>query len=269
MIDRPFGELLRRLTVLEALHGLYQQAEGELTRHIGVPICMDKCGKCCQHNTVMVWGIEVERIASCLVGQRNVLNEVMERCERWLLHDNGVVPSPTQLAKNPLKVIQAGNELVKKLCPLLQDDMKCLIHVCRPLACRAYGVTTYPVDCPRPPGFGEDPSRKAYNRGMGERVKVAFHELMKDFGENDRQSATVGFLPTLLMAKLRADRFAGLVDSGMVHPVKLSRGFMASPTILWESQKADMTLAGQESLDEVVKKGIPSFDKIEVFVGRR
>jgi Fe-S-cluster containining protein len=253
MSGNPFEALIKRLNLVEAVRGLYQQAQNELEARIGIPVCMPNCGQCCE--TVMVWGIEVESIASSLVGQERLLNDVMDRCEAWLAKRNGHIYSPKQLAENTPVLLERAHELMTGRCPLLSEDLKCLIYQERPLSCRAFGVTSYPRRCPRPCGLGESGSTRAYNQGMAPVIKEALKQLLVHCSE-DRFSVTTGFLPTLLMSRLRAQRFAGMVDSGKVDPVKLVRGYMTSPTILSQDQAAGLSLAGDEALQEVEREAI-------------
>lgn len=67
---------------------------------------------------------------------------------------------------------------------------------------------------------------------------------------------SVGFLPMMLMSRLRASTFAGLVDSGKVDPVKLIKNQVHSLAALVESQFQTFEMAGDKALQEVEKKGI-------------
>lgn len=255
MENQPFKSLIQRLSKLEKIHGFYQQAEAEVEAHIGMPICVPNCGLCCQNNSPMVWGIEVEAIASYLIGQGDLLNTVMDRCEHWLRTSNGKVHPPAYYQQNTDKLMERAHELYTGCCVLLGTDKRCLIHPARPLTCRAYGVTSYPTDCPRPYGLGESASSRAYNNGIAPVVKEALNQLLKECA-SDSFAASVGFLPTLLMRLLRSRQFVSLVDSGKVDPVKLVRNFIHSPAIITQDQLADFSLAGDEALQEVELTGI-------------
>jgi len=252
----PFGALLHRLSALESIHRLYEKAEDEIVNHIKAPVCMDGCGNCCKENTPMVWGIEVEAIASYLLGQGQLLDDVMDRCEEWLIGGGGrPILSPRYLAQNFPQLLQRAHEVMVKQCPMLTREMQCAIHTMRPLTCMAFGVTTYPTNCPRLLGLGETSSRKAYNEGMMPVVKKALNDLLVHSAE-DEFCVTVGFLPTLLMSRLRSEAFTNLVDSGKVDPVKLARNRIHSPSILTADQQFDLSLAGDEALQEVERNSI-------------
>ena len=255
-MERPFEALISRLSALDLIQGLYQQALDELELRIGAPICVADCGKCCEHNTVMVWGIEVESIATHLLGLGQLLDVVMDRCEDWLMARNGRTYSPQALRGNIPKLLEEARAVYTSRCPLLEGT-KCLIHMARPLACRAYGVTSYPVGCNRPLGLGETPDTRAVNTGMGPVITEAFNQVLRESAEDDFFTR-VGFLPTLLMARLRADRYTSLVDSGRVNPIKLVKNYVHSPAILTQQQTVDFTLAGDKALQEIEKRGIPT-----------
>lgn len=253
-MNKPFEELITRMNRLEMLHSLFDQAEKELVDHIGIPICMANCGKCCEHNTVMAWGIEVELIASHLLGDAVLLETVMDRCEEWLREQVGPIYTVKQLKESPVRLMSRVHQIITGRCPLL-DKTKCLIHPVRPVTCRAFGVTTYPRDCKRPTGYGETDTVRAYNRGMAQPITDAFNRFLIECSDKP-YDVSVGFLPTLLMSRLRSKRFAGLVDAGKVDPVKLVRQHIASPSVLVESQLSNLELAGEKALQEVEKTGI-------------
>lgn len=255
MENRPFEALINRFVGLEQIHGLYQEAQDELERHIATPICMANCGRCCKDNTILVWGIEVEYIASHLLGQGPLLDQVLDACEEWLRAKNGPIYSPKALQRNLPKLLERARQIYTGRCPLVDRENKCLIHMARPLVCRSYGVTTYPQGCPRPMGLGEAGTQRAYNRGMGEKITALFNEFLVEISE-DKPLTAVGFLPAMLMQRLRAARFAGLVDSGTVDPVKLIRNYVTSPAILAEQQVFDLAMSGDKALQEVEKTGI-------------
>lgn len=253
-MERPFEGLVKRFAKLEGIYGLYEQAEQELVGVIGVPVCMANCGKCCEHNTVLPWGIEVEHIASYLLAEPVLMKKVLDRCEEWLRYNDGPVPSVKKLRSNPKSLMERVHRLTAGPCPLLENH-SCLIYKVRPAACQAFGVTTYPRNCPRPVGYGETIETRAYNRGMGLAISEAMDSLLLE-AAGDANDVTVGFLPTLIMSRLKAREFAGLVDSGKVDPIKLVRNFVSSPSILSEAQLTDLSLAGDKALQGVEKKGI-------------
>jgi hypothetical protein len=53
---------------LRELHGLIDQGEKWLGGHLGVPLCVENCGRCCMANTPTVHSIEASYIISYLMG---------------------------------------------------------------------------------------------------------------------------------------------------------------------------------------------------------
>lgn len=254
-MKNPFEQLLRRLDKLNGIHELYRKAESELEAHIGRSICMPNCGECCQTSSILVWGIEVEAMASYLLGKKKLLKDVMDRCENWLRTGNRGAHTPSYYQQNLDKLMERARELYSSQCCLLDGAKQCLIYPMRPLACRSYGVTVYPHRCPRPCGLGESGSTRAYNGGMANIINDELTDLLKDCAQ-ESFTATVGFLPTLLMMRLRSRAFVSLVDSGKVDPVKLARNFVHSPAALFQRQFSDLTLSGDKALQEVEATGI-------------
>lgn len=257
MERQPFDAVIARQVELMEIHAICQQAQDELEAHIGRSICMPNCGKCCLHNTPMVWGFEVEFMVSSLLGDNQKLDNILDRCEGWLLYNDGKIRSPNYYRQNPGKIIERSHDIITSPCPMMDEiTLQCLIHAYRPLVCRAFGVTTYPRNCPRPPGLGESDVVRSYNQGLGEKINAALHKLLVGYAKESSFAITVGFLPTLLVSRLRANWFAGLVDSGRVDPVKLVRNYIASPAALIESQFTEFNLAGDKALQEVESSGI-------------
>jgi len=230
---------------------------------------MPNCGKCCEQNTVLVWGMEVEYIASFVLGNHRRLKEVIDRSEEWLRTRSGPILSPKQRLADPKKTMERIRATYGMRCPYLLEDHSCLIHHERPIACRSYGVTHFPYNCLRPYGKGESGSVRAYNSGVGMVIKQSLTELLVSAAVGDPKLAEVGFLPTLVLSRLAAPRFAGLVDSGMVDPSKLIRNHVTSPALIFQDQLPTFTLAGDEALQEVEKTGIPTGPLTLVIGGRR
>ncbi|MDD5510688.1 MAG: YkgJ family cysteine cluster protein [Dehalococcoidales bacterium] len=253
-MNKPFEELLKRLSALESIHGLFDTAEKEVVEHIGLPICMENCGKCCENNVVMAWGIEVEDIATYLISDDKLLNKVMDRCEAWMKESTGPVFTVKQLLRDQTRLMKRAREIFTGRCPLMEGT-RCLIHPVRPVACRSFGVTTYPRGCKRPPGFGETIDRRAYNQGMAIPIMEAVNAFLVDCSDKPYDTS-VGFLPMMLMSRLRAREFAGLVDSGKVDPVKLVKNQVHSLAALVESQFNTFEMAGDKALQKVEEKAI-------------
>lgn len=255
--------------MLEVIHRGFQDAQNELEAHLGIPICMANCGQCCTHNTVLAWGIEVEYISTWLLGNRPLLKEVIDRCDDWLRNNNGPVKSAKWYLKNPERITDDARAIYNARCPFITDDLRCLIHQHRPIVCRAFGVTTYPNSCSRPTGIGESLNMRAYNSGMGVSIRQSMEELLASALKEDRELAVVGFLPTLIMSRLAAGRFTGLVDSGKVSPVKLVRNYGSSMALIFEDQIPNISMVGDKALLLIEAKGIPTDPLTIIKVGAR
>lgn len=255
-MNKPFSSLLARLATVDELKQLYSDAQDELEGHLGVPICVANCGICCEHNVPMVWGFEVEAIASYILGQgEKFTKEILDRCEDWLL-DNNSGFTVKYLLDHPQKMLEEVHKVNIGTCPLLTSDRKCSVWLQRPVACQAYGVTTYPTGCPRPLGKGEYGNIRAFNQGLGTKINETLNKILQFVSNDDLFASTVGYLPTMLMAKMRAVEFSGLVSSGKVNPVKLATNQVTSPAIITEEQRSKFKLAGDKALDEIISGGI-------------
>ena len=257
-MTQPFSSLLSRLATVEELHGIYADAQEALEAHLGVNICMPNCGACCEHNAVLVWGFEIEAITSYLLGKGEIYTkQVLDSCEEWLTNDHGLKTYPPKYFESHPKEMMAQVHTVSSTrCPMLTIDKKCSIYEQRPLACEAFGVTTYPRGCPRPLGLGEHDNVRAYNSVLGNKIGEVLNVFLTRVANEDMLAVTVGYLPTLLFAKLRANDFANLVSSGKINPVKLATNVINSPALLYEQQRIDFSLAGDKALEDVVNAGV-------------
>ena len=150
-------EKLELLDDLNAIHSAYSVAQQAVQEAIGDPICIPHCGICCQHNSIVAWGIEAYFAAAWLWGQPTLIKPVLDRALEWL-----TAPGEwTYGRKITAEAFQAlgHTEMTRAMnsrCCWLTEDNACLIHGGRPLVCRAYGVTRgSPESCPAP----ESPAR--------------------------------------------------------------------------------------------------------------
>lgn len=183
--------LIQRYNLLGIIHRSLDQGLCELEQTIGRPICIENCGKCCEHNTPVVAKVEAQYVLSLVSpGLRRAIDQALD----WLefnhsgLNDNH---------RHPAEVLQS------KQCPFLESDKTCLIYAARPLVCRAYGVTIPQDDwCPRPLHYTESlSSRMIIGRDT---------DLGRAIASITIPEREVYFLPTLI-AKLGAPhRFRSL-----------------------------------------------------------
>lgn len=244
----PTKGLLWSLQKLEATHRAWDLAEQVVTSNIGVPICMAKCGKCCDMTSVQAWEIEAYFLASWLLGQ-DTKDKILSDCEGWLLEkDSRRYPTMGSLGQTPLtreqmaQLLPELNALKNEVpCPFLTEDKRCGIHDARPLVCRAYGVTRMPGRiCPRPLGAIESEDVKAHisvNSELGHKLRVMVTESIK--ASEAMNWNVISFLPTAVMRLMRPEKFQGYVYDGKVATAKLLQFWCTSddhPVVLFQDQ---------------------------------
>ncbi len=221
--------VLKPLSKIETLYRAFDLAEAELTRCIGVPICKEHCGKCCEVTTPDVWEIEARFLVSAIIGSTSKIEDIANICESWLLEKNPafktVFPIGKQLSNEQWKKIQPELNLIlqNSPCPFLTSEKACLIHWARSLVCRAYGVTRMasPI-CPRPLSKMEAPDVRAHighSTELGKRIRAMLWNTLKE-------AESVGwgwtyFMPTILYMILKPDKFKAYVTDGRIATVKL------------------------------------------------
>lgn len=226
---------------LAGLHLLLTDAELALVNARHAPLCVEGCGWCCSHNVPVAAGVEaaylVARYRSDLTGR---FEAVLDRIETWLqepMPEGTLYPeaTPLVLRGTPVRSVDARAQerleaqsaaVASGRCPLLGDDLRCSVHEYRPMACRAYGVTTapHPTECQRPLDAGEMASNGAFrhiNRNMGDQLERLMGELLGELDRVDPELAQAGLLPTVIFATARPLVFGRLVREGRVPQCKL------------------------------------------------
>lgn len=218
---------------LESLHANLAEAQRQLEAQIGVPICVDGCGRCCLVNTPPAWGVEVEYAVQWLVQQpADKREKILDRCRQWLelpvLEERAMGRSPARIVRRPergprplltdamfqqmrpeLEVAERGT------CPMLDTTtMACMIHEVRPLACRTYGVTHLPQEfCPRPEGAGENATTRGIVEGDPARLMFRQTQAMLTAVRGYPRLADWEFLPTGLLRRFRPDVMDRIQDA--------------------------------------------------------
>ena len=144
--EKGLGLLLRPLQGIEATYRAFALAEQELVRTIGVPICVEKCGKCCQTVVPLVWEAEAKFAVSWLLGASpEERDTILSVCEGWLLDRDPRLPTHglkgvlTQEQWNRLRPevdVLTGADPRGAGCPFLGVDKTCSVHEIRGLECR-------------------------------------------------------------------------------------------------------------------------------------
>lgn len=257
-IPGQFESLLWGFTQLEQIHRHYSDAQAEMERWLGVPLCIDNCGRCCRQ-VIAVWDIEARYIISCIAGHNGLVDRVAKIAEGWLLKE---IPNANSQFHPKGGTLGAEDfhrfhvewvTLLNSPCPFLDSDKRCIIYQMRPLICRAYGVTRVTApDCLRPLGKGETPIRKAYYGGEGgKKLRARFLSFITRLYKKDQTLTMSGFIPTMIYRNLKPEKFNEMVANESVATAKMAMRKAASPNILWQEQ-LDMTWRERNRLPIIV-----------------
>lgn len=213
VMDRT-SALLQSYRLLEAMHKALEQGQAELERNIGWPVCIEGCGKCCQHHTPVALNVETAYIMSTLAILPGMRDKLLQKSFDWLTHEHAGVS-----LYNKVRGIPKDQDIIKQLeheravitttqCPFL-DGTECLIHGARPITCRAYGVTLMPDEwCPRHLHYTETSTRRmivGYDTKLGGQLASLMQKLAN--------TSPIGFLPTMIARELDLSKLQALVPS--------------------------------------------------------
>ena len=222
---------------LKAVHAAYDLAAGQLSRQLGVPLCVENCGLCCMVNVPYSYGIEAAYAVSNLVAEGN-LQIILDRAKDWLDEKHGLsICHPImggEEVETPPELNREINLLARSCCPFLDQDKRCLIHLYRPLTCRAFGVTRIAHnDCKRPLGKYET-AKTAYFGGLG---ATAIKEVLDKLIAEDPNpiGSLSGFFPSLIYAIAKPAEYRRLAMSGKVATAKLVL-HKGAQGLLWQEQ---------------------------------
>ncbi len=253
---------LQHITALERLmqlHSIWAEAQVEIQEYTGRPLCVSNCGLCCKTNTVLALGVEADYAASTLVNMGPLARgKVLDRIRNWLLEPAlyTIWPGGGEHIETPLRDLQANqieserrrlaleiSVMVRGPCPLLDEDMQCMVHEARPLVCRAYGVTRLPgTYCLRPAGIGETPEYRAIWEGPGAQDLWA---KTKDFLrslEGQTRLYTTSPFPTAIYQRFRGKDFERIKPSIPVARMFTSNAYTA---VLFQAQDDGQTFMSQ------------------------
>jgi Fe-S-cluster containining protein len=233
------------LNALVAMHRMYTMFDGAtnlLSKHLGVSLC-EMCGRCCEQNTPLAYGLEAAYSVSRLIG-RGKSDEMQWRIEGWLLDRQKECPTYEPLLLDKLtfgldnKIRDEVLALSRTPCPFMENKM-CLIHEERGLTCRAYGVTHHIEGCKRKLGKGESVTRRTIL--SGDAVAALKHSLGDALDYCTKETwRSSGFLPTLIYSLLWPNKFQEMVSKGQIATAKL---VMTQPSmaVIWEEQVEALT----------------------------
>jgi len=226
--------MVEALASLSRIHRVIDAETLTLETHLGVPVCIPNCGKCCE--TVLAHRIEADFAISAMIGEGK-FHQMVSRCEGWLLERH----KEAQIYEGPLvgivraQIAEEWHKIINLPCLFLESDKSCLIYSGRPLVCRAFGVTHAPGPtpdfCPRPLGVGESQRRRGYvdSQQLQQEVKTLLAGLM------DKEWATSGWLPAIIYREACPDKYKALVADNKVASAKLI-GVTQDYGLLWQEQ---------------------------------
>ncbi len=228
-------DMIVALQGLGIVHDEFSSAAAALEQGIGRPICMEKCGRCCEHNTPYATALEAVNAASRLVGQGK-LAHALDLAEGWLTDSTGMRMDgiPTGVIKEEIR--KEWDKVRLDQCPFLTEDKRCGIWDVRPLSCRAAGVTRdlTPI-CPRPLGKGErDGAPMVVN---GEPIRQRWEALVTRIRQGGPDLLVHGFMPALLLRAADPARFRKAVERA---PSAKLIGTEVDPSLLWQEQLDDL-----------------------------
>lgn len=226
---------------INAVYREYDVAQRMLESDIKAPICVG-CGQCCRNNTIFAYGVEAANTVSHLLGSHQMYS-MQRRIEEWLLERHKECPTYEPLTETRIsfgldgKIRDEAIALSKTQCPFYERG--CVIYQCRPLACRAYGVTRTSEACDRPLGVGEMPSRHRYIGGELQRELKAEVDATLAMVPRDTWKYG-GFFPTLIYSHVWPKRFANMVQNGLIATAKLVMTY-PSLAVIWQDQVESMS----------------------------
>lgn len=234
--------MLQAFFDLREIHHVFDAAEHVLEEDIGVPICVPKCGLCCQHNMPPYMTIEAINAVSYLTGMGQ-LKKMVSIAEGWLLEKHTFATiyegMPVGFAGEKLKEEWMG--VFRSQCPFLGRDARCLLYAVRPLTCRSYGVTRDNSElCPRPLGRGESATQRRYIPADMLKQKIA--ACRKQWEKKNKTWIISGSAPAMLYRAAKPEKFKNLVESNRIASAKII-GIEYETSLMWQPQ-VDMLRAG-------------------------
>lgn len=217
---------------LETVHKGFEEAAQQLSKHLGVPLCVESCGLCCI-NVPVAYELEVAYAYSSLLGKG--FDEALSRAEGWLLDRSNLTiyeGVPVGIITGRLR--EDYDALHATQCPFLDRDKRCIVYEARPLPCRAYGVSRMPApNCKRPLGKREDDRARAIFGGNGaQQLRKMLDMLLENIPEIWKINS---FFPTMLFRQAKPDKFQQMIENNLIASAKLV-GTGESHGLLWQEQ---------------------------------
>ena len=219
---------------LRRIHKGFNNASICLEECIKTPLCMPKCGKCCEINTPMWTTIEAIHAISVLSGRAKIA-KMTSIAEGWL------VERDTSLSYNgmitglvPAKITEEWRRVSRSRCPFLAYDKSCLVHEVRPLVCQAYGVTVDSSEiCPRKLGYNETKSQVMTVDGTPLREEIL---KFKDYCRSKEPAwLKSSFVSSVLYRAAKPDKFTELLGRNSIPSARII-GIDIDVNLMWQPQ---------------------------------
>lgn len=207
---------------LDKIYKEFDLAAGELSRQLGVPICVEHCGRCCEETVPFIFRLEAIFTLSKALGTGRYTGIVKE-AEAWLLERHSCASTyegPYLGALND-KLESEFYAVAHSPCPFLTGDKRCSVHFTRPLVCRAYGVThmsgPFADYCPRPKGIGESTAQAAWIDIPNIKTKI----LTLMGAQEDSDLKVTGLYPTALFKFAEPEKYRDYIGDNKIATAKL------------------------------------------------
>lgn len=220
---------------LKEIHEVFGAAEAVLKDHLGVPICLPKCGLCCGQNLPAFMTIEAINAVSYLTGTGR-LRKAVSIAEGWLLekHSFATIYEGMPIGWVSPKLRDEWAAVSRSQCPFMDKHKMCLIYEVRPLPCRAYGVTRDCSElCPRPLGRGESLTQRVFIPADRLREKIA--QCRKEWERKNKTWIISGSCPSLLYRCAEPEKFKTLVRDNKIASAKIV-GIEYETSLMWQPQ---------------------------------
>jgi Fe-S-cluster containining protein len=178
--------------------------------------------------------IEAVNLVSVWMMDEKKIKRIVQKCEEWLLEKHANVTTyngiPTGVQTG--KIMEEFASLSAKQCPLLLENMDCLIHNDRPLVCRAFGVFRDGVEiCPRPLGKKET----SLSRGIidSKKVRPLVKEFFDDCKKRKPEWTIRTFVPVAIFRAASPKKFQEYIKDNKIASAKLI-GQQFDTSLMWQ-----------------------------------
>jgi Fe-S-cluster containining protein len=227
--------MIKAFSELHRIYRGFEAADMMLQQSIGVSTCVSGCGKCCMNNVPYWRTIEAINTVSMLLGTGKLGNAV-KVAEGWLLehHKEAVTYEGRPIGMASPRIHDEWLALRITPCPFLQENKQCLIHLVRPIACRAFAVTHDGMPtCNRPPGKGETLTQHSYI--IPNKLRTAVNTFWSDCESRKPEWIVGSFVPTLLYRAAEPEKFKKMILDNQIASAKII-GVNYEVSLMWQPQ---------------------------------